>query len=199
MNREKIIILIKNAINTKIGIGIISAIVVGAISYNVGDFRVKEVENKLVVLNNTIHGLEADKIELEGNNKMLSDKVAQAKPFFDMKAEEQKAMEERVAKEKSDSLAKLKAEEEAKVKADLEARTKTLSNGNYTVGEDFEAGKYDIVAISGGGNVMCSGSINAIMGPSDDDFYQKEYKNIKFRDGQVLDIRDVTVQLIPKQ
>jgi hypothetical protein len=43
-----------------------------------------------------------------------------------------------------------------------------LSSGHYTAGIDFPAGTYDIVAVSGGGNVsssnMFSGGINAIMG-----------------------------------
>lgn len=47
-------------------------------------------------------------------------------------------------------------------------------SGNYTSGIDFPAGKYDITAVFGGGNVSSSnafsGGINAIMGVTDDDW-----------------------------
>lgn len=130
-------------------------------------------------------------------SKELETKVAEAKPWFDMQENERKAEEERIAKEKKEREDREKEEAEAKKKAELEARKKKLSNGKYEVGKDFEAGKYNIVAISGGGNVICSGAINAIMGPADDGFYQKQYNNITFKSGQVLDIRDVTIELIP--
>lgn len=75
-----------------------------------------------------------------------------------------------------------------------------FSSGNYTAGIDFPAGKYDIVAVIGGGNVSSSdGGINAVMGTEDKnelmDMYEQEYKNIDLPDGTTLTISGVTVRL----
>ena len=78
-----------------------------------------------------------------------------------------------------------------------------FSSGNYTAGIDFPAGKYDIVAVSGGGNVSSSnafdGGINAVMGTEDKnelmDMYEQEYSNIDLPDGTTLSISGVTVRL----
>lgn len=78
-----------------------------------------------------------------------------------------------------------------------------FSSGNYTAGIDFPAGKYDIVAVSGGGNVSSSnafdGGINAVMGTEDKnelmDMYEQEYSNIDLPDGTTLTISGVTVRL----
>jgi len=78
----------------------------------------------------------------------------------------------------------------------FEAKEYEFGNGNFTVGKDFDKGVYNIVAVSGGGNVHCAGAINAIMGTRDDDFYEKEYKNIKFENGNVLEIMNITIKLI---
>lgn len=77
------------------------------------------------------------------------------------------------------------------------ASTIRLSSGNYTAGVHFPAGKYNIVAVEGGGNVISSMIINAIMGVEDNDFYHLEYKNITFPSGAELRLNGVTVDLIP--
>ena len=78
----------------------------------------------------------------------------------------------------------------------------TFSSGNFVAGKDFTGGTYDIVAVSGGGNVssdnMYSGGINAIMGVSGDSMYEKEYKNIELPNGTTLNIDRVTIKLIKK-
>lgn len=67
-----------------------------------------------------------------------------------------------------------------------------LSNGYYTSGIDFPAGKYNITAIKGNGNVssdnMFSGGINAMMGVDNPEIYELEYKNIDLSEGVVLEI-----------
>ena len=83
-----------------------------------------------------------------------------------------------------------------------------LSAGNYFAGVDFPAGTYDIVAVSGGGNVLSSnfinGGINAVLGDESytseyGDFYQRGYKNIRLPEGTELRIMSsLVVQLIPK-
>lgn len=75
----------------------------------------------------------------------------------------------------------------------------TFSNGNYMSGKHFQAGNYNVIAIKGAGNVISSnswdGGINAIMGPADDGFYQKEYKNISLPVNTTLKITNVTIKL----
>lgn len=150
--------------------------------------------------------LENKSKELETANAKISEletKVQQAKPYFDMSSAEQEAMKiEADKKEEENKKEQERIAEEQRLAA-LEAKTKTLKNGNFIAGKDFEAGTYDIVAVEGGGNVtggnIFDGGINAIMGPADDGFYQKEYKNIIFKDGESLKVTNVTIKLIPAQ
>lgn len=94
------------------------------------------------------------------------------------------------------------AKSEASSVASIKFETE-LSSGHYTAGIDFPAGKYDIVAVKGGGNVSSSnpfnGGINAVMGVADKnqnvDMYEQEYKNVKLDDGVVLSISGVTIKI----
>jgi len=80
-----------------------------------------------------------------------------------------------------------------------------LGNGNYIIGVDIPEGRYDIEAISGGGNVtssnMFTGGINAIMGTLEEDkamgggFYEQLYQNITLEHGDTLSISGVIVKL----
>lgn len=185
--------------------------------------KVKEIENKSALIDEINKQKESLSESLnEKNNKIeeLEKKVLDAEPWFKMSEEQQRKIDEenkrleqeRIAKEEAERIAQQKAEEEqkkkeeeeriAKEKADLEARTITLSNGNYTAGIDFDAGTYDIIAISGNGNVsssnMFSGGLNAIMGVRNDGFYEKEYKNIRLPYGTELSIDGVKIKLVPK-
>ena len=80
-----------------------------------------------------------------------------------------------------------------------------FSSGNYTAGIDFPAGVYNIVAVSGAGNVssdnMFNGGLNAMMGTEEEnqimDMYEQEYKNIDLPDGTTLTISGVQIQLVP--
>jgi hypothetical protein len=82
-----------------------------------------------------------------------------------------------------------------------------LSSGNYIAGEDFVAGKYDITAISGSGNVisdnMLDGGINAILSSDPSqygdfaDYYKREFKNIDLPEGTALKIDGLTIRLSP--
>ena len=150
--------------------------------------------------------LEDKSKELESANSKIEDlesKVQQAKPYFDMSSAEQEAMKIEAAKKAEENKKEEERLAEEKRLAELESRTKTLKNGNFIAGKDFEAGTYDIVAVAGGGNVsggsIFNGGINAIMGPADDGFYQKEYKNIVFKEGESLKVSNVTIKLIPSQ
>ncbi len=78
--------------------------------------------------------------------------------------------------------------------------TAELTSGYYTAGVDFPAGKYDIEAISGGGNVISSnafsGGINAILGTEDKgDMYEQLYSNIDLPEGEVLSVSGVKIRI----
>lgn len=78
-----------------------------------------------------------------------------------------------------------------------------LSSGHYTAGIDFPAGKYDITAIKGGGNIISdnftNGGINAMMGTEEKDagmgLYQQEYANINLPSGTRLSVSGLTVNI----
>lgn len=81
--------------------------------------------------------------------------------------------------------------------------TITLENGNYFAGEDFPAGVYDIIAVKGKGEVESDnkydGGINAWMGADDDnEFYEKEYKNITLPEGTMVQV-SLTIDLVPSK
>jgi hypothetical protein len=87
--------------------------------------------------------------------------------------------------------------------------TVELGSGNFVAGTDFSAGTYDIIAVSGGGNVssdnMYDGGINAIMGTADknkeigSNLYQQEYKNIELPKGTTLTVSGVGIKLVPSK
>ena len=88
-------------------------------------------------------------------------------------------------------------------------KTIDLGNGNFVSGTDFPAGTYDIIAVSGGGNVssdnMYGGGLNAVMGVTEKnkefglDMYQQEYKNIELPEGTTLTISGVDIRLVPSK
>lgn len=191
-----------------------ACVVTGFVTFIVG-FSIGCVETDEVKTMRAEYPRQQVEIEkLQDEVKELTEKLVEAQPFFDMKEEEQaqleaqlekekKAREEAEAKAKAEAEAKAKAEAEAKKQAELEAKTVTLGNGNFEAGVDFEAGSYDIIAISGGGNVISSnmfdGGINAVMGVDQSfDFYEKEYKNIKLPQGTTLKVDGVEIKLVPR-
>lgn len=201
MKKEKI----KEILKSKV----MACVITGFIAFNVGGVIATDVD---AVSSTELMELQKQLDAEKGKVETLEAKVKEAEPFFAMKAEEKAELEAQAKKEKEEREAKEKAEAEAKAQAELEAKTKVLGNGNFEAGVDFEAGTYDIVAVSGGGNVsssnMYNGGINAIMG--DDakiaemnelgmgDMYKKEYKNIKLPAGTTLKLDGVEVKLIPK-
>ena len=89
--------------------------------------EVEELQSQVTKLEQENETLENKNTELEKNNKTLQDKVDQAKPWFEMKEEEQKQLEEKLAKEKAEkeeAERKAKEEAEAKAKAEQEAKEK---------------------------------------------------------------------------
>ncbi len=131
--------------------------------------------------------------------KTLKKKVEEAKPFFDMAEAEQQAMKIEADKK----LAEQKAEEERIAKEEeqkkLDAMSVTLGNGNYLVGKDIPEGVYDLYAVKGGGNVMSSDySVNLIMGANgDEDFYQREQQNVVLKEGTTIELSRVTIKFVP--
>lgn len=214
MNKNKIMGIIKTT-KGKIALGVLGGIIIGS-AIGGATQEEKDALAKNKDLNNQI-------VKLQEENTNLTKKVDEAKPFFEMEedkrvaeAEKAKAEKEKVEKERAAEAEKAEKErvekEKAEAAAALEAKTKVLGNGNFISGEDFEPGTYDIIAVSGGGNVsssnMYSGGINAIMGSDAKikesesigmkDFYTKEYKNIKLPKGTSLKLDGVQVKLVPK-
>lgn len=72
-----------------------------------------------------------------------------------------------------------------------------LSTGNFEAGEDFEVGTYNIVAVSGSGNLYSSeGDVNEILGFEDD--VVQEIKNVYLPKGSELSlVGGLSVKLIP--
>lgn len=131
--------------------------------------------------------------------KALKEKVQEAKPFFDMAEAEQQAMKIEADKK----LAEQKAEEERIAKEEeqkkLDAMSVTLGNGDYLVGKDIPEGVYDLYAVKGGGNVMSSDyNVNLIMGVNgDENFYQREQQNVALKEGTTIELSRVTVKFVP--
>lgn len=79
----------------------------------------------------------------------------------------------------------------------------TGSSGTYVADEDFPAGTYDIVTVSGSGNVETSGEedtlgLNEVMGTVDDEFNTKKYDNYTFQPSEELTVDGVSVKLVPQ-
>lgn len=68
-----------------------------------------------------------------------------------------------------------------------------LTQGNYTVGEDIKAGKYDVIAINGtSGNINISGNWHGILSDKENEQsdygWEKTYKNLTLKNGEVIKI-----------
>lgn len=73
------------------------------------------------------------------------------------------------------------------------------SSGKYKAGKDFQPGYYDIKLKSGSGNVICEDNeLNAIFS-TDSSLGVTEYKNVKFEDGNTLDVEGPGLQLTPSK
>ncbi len=194
MKTDKLKLIVKST-KGKVALGIFAGILLGYASNGPTDEQIQAVETSKVLTEQVS--------KLQDENSKLQSKVAEAKPWFEME-ESKRQLEEEQAKQALAKAEKEKAEREKKEQQKaLDAKSKTLGNGNFTAGSDFEPGVYDIVAISGGGNVSSSnifnGGINAVMGVADDDFYKKEYKNIELPEGTKLKVDGVKIKLIPKE
>lgn len=206
----KLIQKLKNKKNFSYIISLVIGMFIGSIilpgcSYSNHDnieTKVESLEKQLKSKDDEIVSKRNEINNKQNEIKTLSAKVDEAKPFFDMKEEEQLALKEKALNAEKERIAKEEAERLAKEKAELEAKTVKLSNGNYISGSDFDSGTYDIVVVSGNGNVsssnMFDGGINAVMGTRNNGFYEKEYKNIKLPYGTELKVDGVTINLIPK-
>jgi|GEM_PF-1580790 TM2 domain-containing membrane protein YozV len=81
--------------------------------------------------------------------------------------------------------------------------TKTLSGGNFKAGEDFEAGTYKIIAVSGTGNLSSSniydGGVNEMFGIDDGTgYYINQFVNARLDSGTTLTVSgNLTIKLVP--
>lgn len=73
-----------------------------------------------------------------------------------------------------------------------------LSAGNYTAGTNFPAGTYNIVGIQGSGNVISGeADVNEIISDAPKDGYVTQINNVKFSDGDSLELSGCSVRLEP--
>lgn len=80
------------------------------------------------------------------------------------------------------------------------SNSSVLSSGVYVAGQDFKGGKYDIIAVSGSGNIsssnMYTGGVDGEIS-SDNNGTYKEYRNINLPNGTKLTISgDVSIKLV---
>lgn len=80
------------------------------------------------------------------------------------------------------------------------SNSSVLSSGVYVAGQDFKGGKYDIIAVSGSGNIsssnMYTGGVDGEIS-SDNNGAYKEYRNINLPNGTKLTISgDVSIKLV---
>lgn len=80
------------------------------------------------------------------------------------------------------------------------SNSSVLSSGVYVAGQDFKGGKYNIIAVSGSGNIsssnMYAGGVDGEIS-SDNNGTYKEYRNINLPNGTKLTISgDVSVKLV---
>ena len=73
----------------------------------------------------------------------------------------------------------------------------TFTAGNYYVGEDIPAGRYDVTWVSGRGNCFAGGMVETF---GENSKYQiKEYKNAELKDGGKVEVSDtLTVKFTSK-
>lgn len=80
------------------------------------------------------------------------------------------------------------------------SNSSVLSSGVYVAGQDFKGGKYNIIAVSGSGNIsssnMYTGGVDGEIS-SDNNGVYKEYRNINLPNGTKLTISgDVSIKLV---
>ena len=80
------------------------------------------------------------------------------------------------------------------------SNSSVLSSGVYVAGQDFKGGKYNIIAVSGSGNIsssnMYTGGVDGEIS-SDNNGTYKEYRNINLPNGTKLTISgDVSIKLV---
>ncbi len=88
---------------------------------------------------------------------------------------------------------------------ELVPTTLLLASGQFVVGEDIPAGKYDVTARSGSGNFMGdvaslgSLGLNEILSADPDGFGSLTYSNLRLQNGDIIEIRgDLQIRMDPK-
>lgn len=72
-----------------------------------------------------------------------------------------------------------------------------LTPGNYVIGDDIAAGKYDVLAINGRGNIIAEGCINEIL-HTDGERKPNQFSNVILERGVTLKLLNgLSVRLIP--
>lgn len=148
----------------------------------------KKIAEKQEILDRMDSNIQKKNSELE-EAKTYIDNYTSNKEKYDS---EIKSLEEQISS-KTAELSTLTASVEQKKGEPL-----YFTAGQYTAGEDFPVGKYNIELVSGNGNVHSYGAgVNETFGTRTD-YYIQEYKNAKFDKGDILDLNnDLHIALVP--
>lgn len=89
-------------------------------------------------------------------------------------------------------------------KVEIVGKEVTLKPGVYTVGKDIVPGTYDVVAVSGTGNVsssnMFEGGISEVFTANDKDYGIEKFSNLTLEKGAEFRIDDgATIKLVPSE
>ena len=164
--------------------------------YNDGKYKLKD--NKI----------KANYTQFSFKDDIKDTAINSYKPSFIVKYAKKNTLKLSIKSDDGRIIAKLNRIDENKIKSIEDAATQKLNEltesqlpkehtfgaGKYTCGKDFEPGTYDLIALSGSGNVFCDDEgLNEILG-TDSDYASPSYKGETFVDGDVLEIQD-TLQL----
>jgi hypothetical protein len=159
--------------------------------YNDGKYKIND--NKIKV-NYTQFSFKSD---------IKDTKTYSYKPTLIVKSAKKNTLKLSIKARKGRMVVKMNRVDESKVKSIEDAAIQKLNDftaasmpkehtfgaGNYICGQDFEAGVYDLVSVSGSGNVMCDEEeVNEVMG-TDPEFDTATYKNVDFQEGDMLEIK----------
>lgn len=102
------------------------------------------------------------------------------------------SLENQIASLKSE-ITSLQAQRESlntEIKKATTAEDVVLTAGNYVVGTDIKAGKYDAIAQAGSGNLFVHGTtrVSEMLGVTDSRYYIPNYNNITLKQGDTIEI-----------
>ena len=167
-----------------LGMVIISALSLGGCGISDEEQEMIDLYPDLIQENKALRN---ENEEIKSKNEELQARIKEAEPFFNLQETEKEAMKLESEK-KEEELKQQKAQE----------NSKTFSTGYYIVGEDIEAGRYDLVHVKGIYGFVKFGNNSYAIGTHRS--YATEVKNVKLVQGDEIEVDGtLTVSFIPKE